>query len=158
MVIAVIQKFWGQKTKVPVRNYKLPVTTFFRIDREISNLPVTWLEKMTDLHVTIFDNMPVKSQKLPRQNFTGAVSRVLLVVTGTKNTGTDETFNSFLHRNRSVFIYPSLNSNSDSVADKTFMTIRACRQLAVVNSVGLLRHYENGKRAEQLCLENIVVI
>ena len=140
----------------------MPVTTFFRIDREISNLPVTFLEKMNvkflGLPVTIFDNMPMKSQKLPRQNFTGAVSRVLLVVTGTKNTGTDETFNSFLHRNRSVFIYPSLNSNSDSVADKTFMTIRACRQLAVVNSVGLLRHYENGKRAEQLCLENIVVI
>ena len=34
-------KFGGQRTKVPVTNFKLPVTTFFRIDREISNLPVT---------------------------------------------------------------------------------------------------------------------
>ena len=88
VVIAVNQKFWGQRTKVPVTNFKLPVTTFFRIDREISNLPVTFLEKMTvkflSLPVTIFDNMPVKSQKCPWQNVTGGVSRALLGVTGEK--------------------------------------------------------------------------
>ena len=32
---------------MPVTNFKLPVTTFFRIDRELSDLPVTFLEKMT---------------------------------------------------------------------------------------------------------------
>ena len=110
IVIAVNQKFLGQRRKVPVTNFKLPVTTFFLIDREISNLPVTFLEKITvkflSLPVTIFDNIPVKSQKCPWQNFTEGVSRALLVVTGEKTLGKD--VNSFLYQSLYINLFSRL--------------------------------------------------
>ena len=82
---AVNQKFWDQSTEVPVTNFKVPVTTFFRNAREISNLPVKILEKLAvkflNLPVTISENMPVKSQKCPWQNSKRGVSRELLIAT-----------------------------------------------------------------------------